>query len=120
MTEHIQRQRRPRTRAAVFACITAVALVADQLTKALAQTYLAGHRSVRVIPNMLSLPLVHNPGASLANGKVVDFLDYGWSVGNVADIFLMVAGVGIVVTILCNVPFRSTDTTEDGATGESE
>ena len=33
---------------------------------------------------------------------------------------LMVAGVGIVVTILCNVPFRSTDTTEDGATGESE
>lgn len=178
MTEHIQRQRRPRTRAAVFACITAVALVADQLTKALAQTYLAGHRSVRVIPNMLSLTLVHNPGASLGmgsnmtwiiallaivacivlvllasktdsmlwtvwfalafagafgnlidrfayadgflNGKVVDFLDYGWSVGNVADIFLMVAGVGIVVTILCNVPFRSTDTTEDGATGESE
>lgn len=178
MTEHIQRQRRPRTRAAVFACITAVALVADQLTKVLAQTYLAGHRSVRVIPNMLSLTLVHNPGASLGmgsnmtwiiallaivacivlvllasktdsmlwtvwfalafagafgnlidrfayadgflNGKVVDFLDYGWSVGNVADIFLMVAGVGIVVTILCNVPFRSTDTTEDGDTGESE
>ena len=27
------------------------------------------------------------------NGKVVDFLNYGWSVGNVADIFLMVAGV---------------------------
>lgn len=26
------------------------------------------------------------------NGKVVDFLNYGWSVGNVADIFLMVAG----------------------------
>ena len=50
----------------------------------------------------------------------MDFLDYGWSIGNVADIFLMVAGVGIVVTILCNVPFRSTDTTEDGATGESE
>lgn len=69
MTEHIQRQRRPRTRAAVFACITAVALVADQLTKALAQTYLAGHHSVRVIPNMLSLTLVHNPGASLGMGS---------------------------------------------------
>lgn len=178
VTEHIQRQRRPRARAAVFACITVVALVADQLTKVLAQTYLTGHRSVSVIPNMLSLTLVRNPGASLGmgsnmtwliallaivacivlvllasktdsmlwtvwlaltfagafgnlidrfvyadgflNGKVVDFLDYGWSVGNVADIFLMVAGVGIVVTILCNVPFRSADTAGDGATGESE
>lgn len=39
------------------------------------------------------------------NGKVVDFIDYGWSVGNVADIFLTVAGVAIVVMILLNVPF---------------
>ena len=34
------------------------------------------------------------------NGKVVDFIDYGWSVGNVADIFLTVAGVAIVAMIL--------------------
>ena len=27
------------------------------------------------------------------DGKVVDFLNYGWSVGNVADIYLVVAGV---------------------------
>lgn len=40
------------------------------------------------------------------NGKVVDFLNYGWSVGNVADIFLMVAGIGIVVLIIVDVPFR--------------
>ncbi|NMM95838.1 lipoprotein signal peptidase [Bifidobacterium sp. DSM 109960] len=39
------------------------------------------------------------------NGKVVDFIDYGWSVGNVADVFLTVAGVAIVVMILLNVPF---------------
>lgn len=39
------------------------------------------------------------------NGKVVDFIDYGWSVGNVADVFLTVAGVGIVAMILLNVPF---------------
>ena len=39
------------------------------------------------------------------NGKVVDFIDYGWSVGNVADIFLTVAGVAIVAMILVNVPF---------------
>lgn len=39
------------------------------------------------------------------NGKVVDFIDYGWSVGNVADIFLTIAGVAIVAMILVNVPF---------------
>ena len=39
------------------------------------------------------------------NGKVVDFIDYGWSVGNVADIFLTVAGVAIVLMIVMNVPF---------------
>ncbi|RSX55666.1 peptidase A8 [Bifidobacterium dolichotidis] len=39
------------------------------------------------------------------NGAVVDFLNYGWSVGNVADIELMVAGIGIVLMILCNVKF---------------
>ncbi|EFA23736.1 signal peptidase II [Bifidobacterium gallicum] len=39
------------------------------------------------------------------NGKVVDFLNYGWSVGNVADIELMVAGIGIVAMILFGVPF---------------
>lgn len=39
------------------------------------------------------------------DGEVVDFLNYGWSVGNVADIFLMVAGMAIVLMILFNVPF---------------
>ena len=43
------------------------------------------------------------------NGKVVDFLNYGWSVGNVADIFLMIAGIGIIVLILCGVPYRGSD-----------
>lgn len=42
------------------------------------------------------------------NGKVVDFLNYGWSVGNVADIALMIAGIGIVIAIMCNVPWKST------------
>ncbi|MBT1180981.1 signal peptidase II [Bifidobacterium sp. CP2] len=39
------------------------------------------------------------------DGKVVDFLNYGWSVGNVADVYLVVAGVAIVLMILLNVPF---------------
>ncbi|MBW3094148.1 signal peptidase II [Bifidobacterium sp. 64T4] len=52
------------------------------------------------------------------NGKVVDFINYGWSVGNVADIFLTIAGVGIVVMILLNVPFadESSDSASPAAT----
>ena len=41
------------------------------------------------------------------NGKVVDFIDYGWSVGNVADIYLVVVGLCVVVMLLRNVPFDS-------------
>ncbi len=43
------------------------------------------------------------------NGKVVDFLNYGWSVGNVADIFLMVAGVAAVVLLFVGEPFSQKD-----------
>ena len=39
------------------------------------------------------------------DGAVVDFLDYGWSVGNVADIYLTLAGVAVVALIACNVQF---------------
>ena len=39
------------------------------------------------------------------DGAVVDFLDYGWSVGNVADVYLTLAGVAVVVLIVCNVRF---------------
>ena len=40
------------------------------------------------------------------NGEVVDFLNYGWSVGNVADIILVVAGVLIAVLIIRGTPLR--------------
>ena len=40
------------------------------------------------------------------DGAVVDFLDYGWSVGNVADVYLTLAGVAVVVLIVCNVRFN--------------
>lgn len=149
---------RLRIRVAVFACVALAALALDQSTKAWAQNNLADGRTIPVIPKLLSLTLIHNPGASLGlgssrtwlisllaagacimlvvlalrtvsmrwtiafalafagaagnlydriayadgflNGKVVDFLNYGWSIGNVADIVLMVAGVFIVVLIL--------------------
>lgn len=168
--------RRPCVRAAVFACVAAVALAADQLTKLWALAALGDGRSVPVIPGLLSLTLVHNPGASLGigssatwvisllavvacvallalawhtvsmlwtvalslafagalgnlidrvayadgflNGKVVDFLNYGWSVGNVADIVLMVAGVMIVVLILRNTPFSDKEVTATDRGGD--
>ena len=46
------------------------------------------------------------------DGAVVDFLDYGWSVGNVADVYLTLAGVAVVVLIVCNVRFSDRDKTE--------
>lgn len=166
---------RPRIRVAVFACVTVIALVADQLTKLWALSALADGRTVRVIPGLLSFTLVRNPGASLGfgsgatwmisllavaacvalvvlawrtrsmawsvafafafagafgnlidrvvyaegflDGKVVDFLNYGWSVGNVADVFLMVAGIAIVLMILLNVPFDAPHAPDSDAEG---
>lgn len=163
MTRYPDSARRLRIRVAVFACIAAVALAVDQLTKALALRLLGETVSIRLIPGLLGLRLVHNPGASLGlgsnvtwiislialvasiamvwavvrtismkwtvalgfafaggvgnlidrvayadgflNGKVVDFIDYGWSVGNVADIFLMGAGIGIVALVVFGEPF---------------
>ena len=43
------------------------------------------------------------------DGAVIDFLDYGWSVGNVADVYLTLAGVAVVVLIVCNVRFSDRD-----------
>lgn len=41
------------------------------------------------------------------NGHVIDFIDYfGWFVGNVADIAIVVAGVMVVVLVILNRPFR--------------
>ncbi|BDR53302.1 lipoprotein signal peptidase [Bombiscardovia nodaiensis] len=157
--------RRLRTRVAVFACIVLVALGIDQVTKALAQLHLSQTQARVVIPGLLSLRLLRNPGASLGlgsgatwlisliavfaclafivlllrtdsmawtlalalafagaagnlidrivyaqgflNGRVVDFLDYGWSVGNVADVYLSLAAVIIIVLIVVGKPFNA-------------
>ncbi|MFT8357217.1 MAG: signal peptidase II [Bifidobacterium aquikefiri] len=155
---------RPRRSVAVFSCVALIGLIVDRVSKLLALRYLSLDESRLVIPRLLSLRLLRNPGASLGfgsnstwvisilaiaacivlvilairststlwvivlgmafagaagnlidrvvyadgmlNGKVVDFLDYGWSVGNVADIFLMFAGIGMVVLVFMGVPWR--------------
>ena len=146
----------------MFAGVSIVALVIDRATKAWAQVALADGESREVVPGVLSLTLVRNPGASLGlgssvtwlisllaafacvaivilawrtnskvwtvvlalafagavgnlidrviyaqgflDGKVVDFLDYGWSVGNVADVYLVFAGIAIACLIIASVP----------------
>ena len=157
-------QRRLRDRVAVFACIAIATIAIDQLTKMWALSALADGRTIRVIPGLLSLTLVRNPGASLGMGsgmtwlisllamaacvalvvlavrtismkwtvlfafafagafgnlidrviygKVVDFLNYGWSIGNVADIFLMLAGVAAVLLLFLGEPFSQKDLDE--------
>lgn len=162
--QDLHRGGRPGVRAAVFVCTAAVTLAVDQLTKLWALAALGDGRTIPVLPPLLSLTLVRNPGASLGfgsgatwaisllavaacivlpllawrtsstawtaalalgfagaggnlidrivyargflDGEVVDFLDYGWSVGNVADVALLAAGVAVVVLILVDVPFR--------------
>ncbi|WEV53420.1 signal peptidase II [Bifidobacterium sp. ESL0704] len=166
---------RPRNRVAVFAIVALLALLADRLTKLWAQVALADGRTVVIIPRVLCLTLLRNPGASLGmgssvtwlisclafvacvvlaylsltrtslwwtaaltlafagafgnlidrvvfahgflNGSVVDFLNYGWSVGNVADIELAIAAVLIVLLLLANVPFgdQESDDGQDAA-----
>ena len=147
-------QGRLRVRVAVFACVAAVALGIDQLTKMWAQQALGDGRTVPLIPGLLSLTLVHNPGASLglgsgstwlisllavvacvvmavlaartismrwtvmfafafagAFGNLIDRVAYadGFLNGNVADIYLVMAGIGVVVLIVLDVPFSRKD-----------
>lgn len=42
------------------------------------------------------------------DGPVTDFIDYGWSVGNIADIFLDIAVVMIVILLFSSVSFSGT------------
>lgn len=57
------------------------------------------------------------------NGAVVDFLNYGWSVGNIADVYLTVAAVIAIILMLRSVPFtHATNSTKgaDKAKGETD
>lgn len=49
--------------------------------------------------------ILYAPEARWLNGPVIDFLDYGWSVGNVADICLIAAVLGAVICVILNIRF---------------
>lgn len=162
MTHRDVRVKRLRTRVAVFALIVFIGVVLDRITKLWALSTLSDGKNIELVPHLLSLTLVRNPGASFGlgssftwvisvlacaacgamiaaikhtkslywtiafalafagafgnlidraqyaqgflNGKVVDFINYGWSVGNVADIELMFAGIAVICLILIGIP----------------
>jgi signal peptidase II len=143
-----------RTYVRLFAVVAFVALAVDQVTKIVAVEKLQGHDSIELVPGVLSLTFLRNPGAALSTGAgftlvlsliaiavcvgvvraagrlrdrgwavglglllagalgnlvdrifrepaplkghVVDFIDYGVFVGNVADIALTFAAIIIV------------------------
>lgn len=166
---------RLRVRAAVFALIVFAGVALDRITKIWALATLSDGRKVEILPYLLSLTLVRNPGASFGlgssftwvisilacaacgamiavlkrtkslywtfalalafagafgnlidraqyadgflDGKVVDFINYGWSVGNVADIELFVAALYIVLLVFVGLPLmeKSNNTIKDFA-----
>lgn len=166
---------RLRVRAAVFALIVFAGVALDRITKIWALATLSDGRKVEILPRLLSLTLVRNPGASFGlgssftwvisilacaacgamiailkrtkslywtfalalafagafgnlidraqyadgflDGKVVDFINYGWSVGNVADIELFVAALYIVLLVFVGLPLveKSDNTIKDFA-----
>lgn len=57
--------KRLRIRVAVFLAVAVVAIVLDRLTKLWALASLNDDENVVVVPKLISLTLVHNPGASL-------------------------------------------------------
>lgn len=140
-----------RTYVRLFAVVALISFVLDQVTKIVAVEKLQGRASIEIIPGVLSLSFLRNPGAALSTGAgftlvlsliaiavsvgvirvaprlrdrgwaiglglllsgamgnlmdrifrepaplkghVVDFIDYGFFVGNVADIALTFAAI---------------------------
>ncbi len=154
ITEPAESSTVPRSAVRLFVIVATVVLVIDQVTKVLAVELLEGEPSSTLIPGLLDLTFLRNPGAAFGQGssmtivltliaivvagvvvrmaaqlrdrgwavglglllagavgnlidrlfrepkplrgQVVDFIDYGPFVGNVADIALTVAAVVIV------------------------
>lgn len=156
----------PRRATGLFALVAVAVLVVDQVTKVLAVRFLEGEPSQTLVPGLLDLTFLRNPGAAFGQGSsmtvvltviaiavvgvvirmatrlrdrgwavglglllagatgnlvdrlfrapeplrghVVDFIDYGPFVGNVADIALTVAAVVIVWRTLRGVAIDGT------------
>lgn len=61
--------KRLRTRVAVFALIVFIGVVLDRITKLWALATLSDGKNIELVPHLLSLTLVRNPGASFGLGS---------------------------------------------------
>lgn len=114
---------------ALLACVACILLcVAAWRTESMAWTIALALCCAGAMGNLIDRVYY---ATGVLNGKVVDFIDYGWSIGNVADVELFVAAVVVVVLVLADVPYAarrkkpaddgdgSDDGTQDGSHADS-
>lgn len=102
---------------AILACVAMLAAV--RRTKSLQWTIVLSLAFSGAFGNLIDRAIY---AEHFLDGKVVDFINYGWSVGNVADIILAVAGIWFVGLILFETPFKpgeSDDESDDESSDES-
>ncbi|WP_375169555.1 signal peptidase II [Gardnerella vaginalis] len=86
---------------AILACVAMLAAV--RRTKSLQWTIVLSLAFSGAFGNLIDRAIY---AEHFLDGKVVDFINYGWSVGNVADIILAIAGIWFVGLILFETPFK--------------
>ncbi|EIK84807.1 signal peptidase II [Gardnerella greenwoodii] len=98
---------------AILACVAMLAAV--RRTKSLQWTIVLSLAFSGAFGNLIDRAIY---AEHFFDGKVVDFINYGWSVGNVADIILAIAGIWFVGLILFETPFKPGES-DDESSGES-
>lgn len=95
---------------AILACVAMFAAV--RRTKSLQWTIVLSLAFSGAFGNLIDRAIY---AEHFLDGKVVDFINYGWSVGNVADIILAVAGIWFVGLILFETPFKPGESDDESA-----
>ena len=95
---------------AILACVAMLAAV--RRTKSLQWTIVLSLAFSGAFGNLIDRAIY---AEHFLDGKVVDFINYGWSVGNVADIILAVAGIWFVGLILFETPFKPGESDDEGS-----
>lgn len=95
---------------AILACVAMFAAV--RRTKSLQWTIVLSLAFSGAFGNLIDRAIY---AEHFLDGKVVDFINYGWSVGNVADIILAIAGIWFVGLILFETPFKPGESDDESS-----